>query len=284
MAKIAILTDTDSSLPSDLAASLGIHLVPINIHFGSETFLSCVNIDDADAFARIDRDGKLPTTSAPTPGQFESAYRAAFESGAESIIALCASSAVTAVYSSALAARELFPDREITVVDTHSLGMVQGFMVLAAAEAARKGAAQAAILQQAEAVGARTHLFAAFSTLKYLAMSGRVGHLAAGLAGLLEVKPILTLRNGKLEMLERVRTRRKSWDRVIELTAQAVDGRPIERLAVLHVNALESAREFEAQLRASLPCPLESLTVGLTPGLSVHAGAGLVGVTVVTAP
>jgi fatty acid-binding protein DegV len=98
------------------------------------------------------------------------------------------------------------------------------------------------------------------------------------MANLLNVKPILTIRDGKLDLLERVRTQKKAWARVIELTAQATAGRPFERMAIIHVDAPEAAREFERQLRAALPCPEDVLTVELTPGLSVHSGAGMVGV------
>jgi DegV family protein with EDD domain len=283
MLPIAVITDTDSSLPAAVAAQYGIQQVPINIHFGQETFQSEVDISDAEVFVRIDRDGKLPTTSAPTPGQFAAAYQAAFDAGAESVLCFCVSAAVSGTYNAALTARELLPDRGITVVDSQTLSMGQGFMVLAAVEAIRQGASEDEAIAVAESLRERTHVYAALATLKYLAMSGRVGHLAAGMANLLNIKPILTVKDSKLDMLEKVRTQHKAWKRVIELTVESLQGRPVERMAIIHVNALEKAREFEAHLREHLTCPDNIITADFTAGLSIHSGTGIVGVVAVAA-
>ena len=281
MLPIAIVTDTDSSLPAAVAAQFGIQQVPINIHFGEETFQAGVDIDDAEAFVRIDRDGKLPTTSAPTPGQFVEAYQAAFDAGAASVLCFCVSAEISGTYNAALTACELLPDRDITVVDSQTLSLGQGFMALAAAKAIQEGASKEDAITAAESLRGRTHVYAALATLKYLAMSGRVGHLAAGMANLLNIKPVLTVRDGKLDMLEKVRTQQKAWNRVIELTVESLGERPIEQMGIIHVNAPEKAREFEARLRERLPCPADVITAEFTPGLSIHSGTGIVGVVVV---
>ncbi len=281
MASIAIITDTDSSLPASLAAQFDIRLVPIGIHFGATAYETGVTIDDARLFAQIDRAGVLPTTAAPTPGRFIEAYQSAFDGGAESAICLCVSSGVSSTYQAALAARETLPERDITIIDTRSLSMGQGFMALTAAEAAQAGRSKEEVIATALSVGERVHIYTALATLKYLAMSGRVGSLTAGIASLLDVKPILTLRDGKLDMLERVRTRGKSWARVVELTARALGGRPAERMAIMHVNAPEAAQELASLAQRSIAGPETIVTVELTPGLSVHTGPGLVGIVVV---
>jgi len=278
MARTAIITDTDSSIPAALADQYKITQVPINIHFGNETMAAVEDVDDARLFARVDREGKLPSTSAPSPGKFAQAYQAAFDAGYDEVLCFTVSSKVSAVYNAAVTACDLLPGKPVRVVDTEGLSMVQGFMALAAAEAAQAGMSSQEIVQQALEVGKRARLYAALATLKYLAMSGRVGHLAAGIGGLLDVRPILTLREGKLDLLERARTQGKAWGRVIELTRQAVEQKRVERLAILHVNALDQARAFQEQLCAVITCTGAILTVELTPGLSVHSGSGMVGV------
>jgi DegV family protein with EDD domain len=283
MSKIAIITDTDASIPAPIAEKYGIRQVPINILFGEEELKSEVDITDTQLFARINQEGRLPTTSAPSPGQFAEAYQEAFDAGAESIICFCVSGEVSATLGAAVNAKDLLPGKDIEVIDTRSLTMSQGFMVLEAAQAAHQGADKAEIIARAMDVGERAHLFGALSTLKYLRMSGRVGHLAAGMASMLNIKPILTIQDGKLDMLERVRTRKRAWGRTIELVKETTGGRAIEKLSVVHVDCLDDAKLFEKQLRASIDCPEETIFANLTAGLSVHSGAGFVGVVILLA-
>jgi DegV family protein with EDD domain len=282
MKKIAIITDTDSSLPVELANQYGIRQVPITIHFEDSSYTTGVDIDDGLLFEIIDRQKKLPTTSAPSPSAFSNAYEAAFQEGADSILCICVSSKISATYNSAATAAEMYPDRDISVIDSQNLSMGQGFMALSAAEAVRQGATKDEAIGQAMATGQRTHLFAVLATVKYLAMSGRVGKIAAGMADTLNIKPILTMQDGKLELLERIRTRKKAVERTLELTCASAGGKPIQSVAFMHVNNLDGAQELHSQLCGLLPCPSIVVMTEFTPGLSVHAGAGVVGVTLLT--
>jgi DegV family protein with EDD domain len=285
MPRISIVTDSDASLPNEIARTLNIWLVPISIHFGEEVFESGVTIDEAALFERIDREGILSTTAAPTPGKFTQVFRQAFEHDrSESLICLCVSGEISATYNSAKLAAGEMPEKEIRVIDTRSLSLGQGYMAMAAAQAVKNGSELDAAVRAAEDIGGRTFLFGALSTLKYLSMSGRVSQLAAGMAGMLDIKPILSVQNGKLEMIEKIRTRRRSWDRLIELARSSAGNRGIEKAAVVHVNAPKEAQEFRDMLLAGIDnCPRDVLVAQLTPGLSVHTGAGMVAVSLVVA-
>ncbi len=282
MPKVKVITDSDCSLPLSLTNELGICQVPITVQFGEEVLRTGIDIDDARLFQRVDQEGKLPTTAAPSPGDFLAAYKAAFEEEqVDEILCFCVSGEVSATYNAAkIAAEEL--GRKVTVIDTRTLSMGQGYMVLEALQAMKDGACVEDAVKAAQSINSRSHLYGALATLKYLTMSGRVSHLAAGMAGMLNIKPILSVQNGKLDMLEKVRTRKKAWDRVVELCKNDTEGKKIIRMAVLDVNAPREADEFEALLRSNLDCPEDILRTELSAGLSVHTGAGLVAVGFVT--
>jgi DegV family protein with EDD domain len=283
MPPIAIITDTDSSLSLDLAGKYNIVQVPIIVQFGDDSFRDVYEIDNPAVFGRIDKEGKFPTTAAPSPGQFAEAFKSTFEAGARSVLCFAVSSEVSATYVSARTAAEMFPGKDIRVIDTRNLCLGQGLMAIAAAESVAGGASEEEAISAAESVGQRAHLFASLATLKYLAMSGRVGHLAAGFAGLMDVKPILTVKDGKLQLLERVRTQSKSWARTVEVAVEASAGCKVEQMAIIHVDALDAARQFEKLIQAAMACPADIIYAEMNPGLSIHSGSGLVGVVFVTA-
>lgn len=278
MSRIRIVTDTDSSLPTQIAEEYGIIQVPITIHFGEETFKDVEEIDCTQTFARIDREGKLPTTSAPSPGDFADAYQRALDSGAEEILCFTVSGEVSATYKSALTGKDMIDGGMVTVVDTRSLSLGQGYMVMEAAKLAGQGKRSEEIVDQVQEIRERSHLYAALSTLRYMAMSGRIDHLTAGMANLLNIKPILSIQDGKLDLLEKVRTKGKSWQRVIELVREQVGKKGIEKLSILHADALEDAELFKEQLCNEIQCLESTPCYEINPGLSVHAGSGLVGV------
>jgi len=278
MTQIAVVTDTDASLPSELAEEYEIYQVPITVHFGEEVLRSGEDITDREMFARIEREGVLPTTAAPSPGDFARTYQQARDDGAEEVVCLTVSSEVSATYQAALSARDLIPEVQVTVVDSWSVSMGQGFMALEAAEMARRGSSVEEITARARDIRDHTRLYAALDTLKYMAMSGRVGHITAGMANFLDIKPILTIQDGKLDLLEKVRTRKKAWKKILDLSRDDLnDGGEIKRIFILHVDAPVEAGAFEVLLREVLGYNGVIPHAELSPGLSVHTGSGVVG-------
>ncbi len=278
MPKTIIITDTDSSLSVEKAAEFGILQVPIGINFGEETFISGENIDDESLFQMIDSRNQLPTTSAPNPESFASFFETAFAQGADSIVCITVSSQVSSTYDSALKAKASFPDRDIHVIDSYNLSVGQGFMVLAAAEAAAQNASVSEIITKVNDTGKNLHTFAILSTLKYLYMGGRVTKLEATLADSFEIRPTLTVKDGKLAIFKKNRTQKRALNQLVEHLHKTTKDKTIERMAVIHVNELSGALALKDILKDNLACPETIDVMPLTPGLSVHTGSGLIGV------
>ena len=283
MQKIRIVTDSDSSLSTEMLSTYNIRQVPINIHFGDDTYESGIDIDDKTLFEQVDKEGKLPTTSAPSPGQFQKEFKKAFDDGCEEIICFCVSSEISATVAAAQQAKEMMENDAITIVDTQTVSLGQGFIILEAARLAMEGKSKEEILAAANNVQENLHLFAALSTLKYLAMGGRISHLQAGVAGIMEVKPILTTKDGKLEVLERIRTRKKSLARLLELVDESVGDASIKRIGIIQCVCTEEAEVLQQKVREHWKIEGDIPIVEFTPGLSVHTGVGLLGLAVYTA-
>jgi len=283
MARIAIVTDTNASLPGDVVKKFGIIEVPIHIQFGDESYITGVDIDDEKLFQMIDERNLLPTTAAPSPAAFQKAFQRALDEGADQVICICCSSKVSATLQAAELATEGFEDRQITVFDSLSLSLGEGFQVLGAAEAAENGASLEEILDEIEGIRTHSHVYGALPTLKYLAMGGRMGKLAAGLGNTLEVKPILTTKDGKLELLEKIRTWRKAKGRLVELAVACSEGQQIKRWGLVHVNNEAGVMSLWEDIRKALNLTVEPLVTEFTPGLSVHTGSGVIAFVLVTA-
>jgi DegV family protein with EDD domain len=276
MKKIAIITDTNASLPQEVVQKFGIIEVPINIQFPDVSFTTGVDIDDMGLFRLIDDRKVVPTTAAPSPSAFEKAYQSALDQGAEQIICVCCSSEVSATYQAAVMAGEHFEDHDIAVVDSRSLSLGEGFQVLTAAEGAEAGKEMGEILADIEKYRNNTVVYGALPTLRYLAMGGRMGKFAAGFGDTLEIKPILTARDGKLELLEKVRTWKKAKQRLLELSRSSTQGAGVERVGLIHVNNKDGVLALYEDLKNTLNIDLEPLVAEFTPGLSVHTGSGVI--------
>ena len=276
MKNIFLITDTNASLPKEIIEKYQIIEVPIHIQFSEETYITGDTINDGKLFSLIDERKVIPTTAAPSPSAFEGAFQTAINRGAEHIICICCSGEVSATYNSAVMAKENFPTVDIHVVDSRGLSLAEGFQVMAAAEAIEAGNDMSEIIKRIDHVRDQMIVFAALPTLKYLAMGGRMGKLAAGLGNTLEIKPILTLQDGKLDLLEKVRTWRKAKRRLVDLAVENAKGAVIERVGLIHVNNEVGVLALYDELKAALNITLDPILTEFTPGLSVHTGSGVI--------
>jgi DegV family protein with EDD domain len=231
MSRVAVVTDSTADLPPETAAAHGIRVVPLVVRFGTQEYLTGVDMSIEDFWARMLAPGTpIPSTAAPSPGDFVTAFEAEFAAGADAVVCPVVGSTISGTIKSAtLAARDL-PEREIHVIDTGSTSMATGLPAILAAEAAATGATGAEV---AEAVTRRLpdiDLYVAVDSLDYLRKNGRLSAAATMIGTVLSIKPIITVRDGVIMMAEKMRTRSKARERVIELITE----RPIERLAIMH--------------------------------------------------
>jgi DegV family protein with EDD domain len=279
MGKVQIITDSDSSLSPELAAKYRIKLIPITICFGDETFATNLDIDDKLLFQKINSINKLPTTDAPTTNAYAAAYNEALVAGAREILCICVGSNVSKTYESAILAAREFPGHRIKVIDSQYMSIGQGFLAIAASELLSRGATLDEAAQLVDSMIQNLYSFASLTTLKYLAMSGRVGKIVAGISSVLDIRPLLSMKKGTLQMIDRVRSHDAAMASLVSYIVNAAKNKTIERAGIFHINNLTDAKVLEMTLKTKLPMPEETIIVEFTPGLSVHAGDGLVGAT-----
>ena len=277
MSRVATFTDSASDLDPEVAAAQGIRIVPLLVSFGSDTFRAGVDMSTAEFWERmVAPDAPFPKTAASSPGEFKEAYEAAFEAGAEAIVSVHVAGLLSGTIKSAQIARDMLPDREIHVVDSLGASMAQGILAGMAVELADDGRPAAEIAEILEARAPDMRMYVAVETLEYLKKGGRISGAQAAIGTLLSVKPIIGVNAGVVDTVDRVRTRTKARERLIELICE----RPIERLAILHTISpdVEAFRD-EVCTRGGLdPADVSISIVGASVG--PHLGPGCVGAAV----
>jgi DegV family protein with EDD domain len=275
MKQVKIVADTTANVPEDLARELDIQIVPYCIQFGNETFYEGVNLSREEFHRRISK-GVFPKTSQPPIGKFVEVFEAAARDAA-GILCITLTSAHSGGFASATAAKDMLPDTPIEVVDSKAISMGSGFLAIAAARAARMGKSLAEIAAMVEDMRGRVHHFIAVDTLKYLQMGGRVSAFQTVFASMLNIKPILYVKDGVLLPYERVRTRIRSLERIMQVTEISLGRIQPVRLAILHDQAEEDCRRVLETLKSRLNV-CESFTGELSVALTAHSGPGMVGI------
>lgn len=275
---VAIVTDSTAYIPKDLCAQYHIHVVPNVVNWGTQSYKDGVEISATEFFNRLKSDPLQPTTAVASPGEFERIYTTA-AANAESVLALHISSLLSATYS---AGASLGPqlqaqlNKPIEVIDSQATAMALGFVVVAAARAAAEGKTLPEVSQLARQLLPKVGLVFTVETLEYLRRGGRIGGAAAFVGGLLDMKPILELRNGRVEPVERMRTKKKAVERVLDILALRTAGKKGFRLAAVHAAAPVEAQNLLDIARARF-APSEAYIAELSPTVACHTGPGTVG-------
>lgn len=276
MTHVAIVTDSASDLTFDRAASLGITIVPLAVTFGAESFKAGVDLSSAEFWQRMTApDAPFPKTAASSPGDFQAAYQACFDRGADAIVSIHVAGTLSGTLKSAEVARSMMPGREIQIVDSTSASMGEGLLAELGVDLASHGVGAAEIARILTERTADLNLYVALDTLEYLKRGGRISGAQAAIGTLLSFKPIITIKDGLVEAAERVRTRAKARERVIELLA----ARPVERLAILYTPPSEPDA-FRDEVIAAMTGgvdPAEVTVQVVGPSVGPHLGPGCLG-------
>jgi len=276
VSRVAIVTDSASDMDPARAASLGITVIPLIVSFGKDAYSAGVDLTTDAFWTRMTApDAPFPTTAACSPGDFQVAYQRAFDDGAEAIVSIHVAGTLSGTIKAAEVGAAMFKEREIHIVDSMSASMGEGVLAELAVQMAAEGVAAAEIAQVVTRRREDIGVYLALETLEYLKRGGRISGAQAAIGTLLSVKPIIEIKDGRVETAERVRTRGKAREKLVELLAV----RPIERLSVLHTTDAD-VEAFAEQLIPKIPGGIDrsKVTIDLVgPSVGPHLGPGCVG-------
>jgi DegV family protein with EDD domain len=276
---VKIVTDTLSDITSDVAPELGVTVVPLYVRFGETMYRDRVEISTDEFYRRLINEGAFPSTTQPTPNDFLEVYKT-LAAETNEILVISVSSKLSGTYQSATQARELLKrECRIEIIDSLSVAMGFGLIVREAAEAAKSGADLDSVAGLARRAVPRSHLIAYFDTLKYLARGGRIGKAQGLLGSMLSVKPLLTIREGEMAPLTRVR----SLTAAVDYIYNAVSAIPkIKALAVEHSTSLANADKMVEKLGALYPKEKIVRSV-ISPVIGTYAGPDAMAISVLEA-
>jgi DegV family protein with EDD domain len=277
MSKISLVTDSTAYIPSELCQKYGISVAPQILIWGEETFRDGVDIQPDEFYTRLKTAKVMPTTSQVSPATMQEIFSKLVEEGAE-VIGIFISSKLSGTIQSALQAKEAMGNagEKVTIFDSYTTAMAMGFQVLAAARAIESGASLSETLAVLEKARQNSGVYFAVDTLEFLHRGGRIGGAQRFIGTALNMKPVLAIQDGRVEAVERIRTKSKAIDRVVELVVEQVKGKSPVRLATLHANAADEARLLLEKASQQLEVS-ESLLTEVSPVIGTHAGPGTVG-------
>jgi len=273
--RVAVVTDSTAYLPPELVDTYDIHVVPLYLMMGDNTWLDGVDIDPSTFYKLLRTSSDFPTTSQPNVATFQDLFTK-LSPEVEGIVAVLISSELSGTVDSALGAMANRPDIPIEVIDSRGASMMLGFPVLVAARAAAAGGDLQAVAEAARASLEKTHIYFIVDTLEYLHRGGRIGGAAKLLGSALNLKPILELRDGVVKPVTKVRTQRKALQKVYTLLEDQISEGDRVHIAVLDVVAHEAAARFKEQLEARFH-PVEIMITDVSPAIGAHVGPGTVG-------
>lgn len=276
MKKVAIITDSSAYLPQDLADDLGLHIVPLILHWEDKSYRDGVDIRAEEFYQKLSSTNSIPTTSQTPVSHFEQLFEKLLDEDF-AVFAILISSGISGTVESALQAKKSFPDAPLEVMDSRLVSMALGFMVLRVARAAKDGESLEECVALAKETYPKIGVYFTVDTLKYLNKGGRINTASRILGSALDIKPIMEIREGKIELVESVRSRRKSMQRMLEMVDRDIAGREPVRISTFHASAEEDCDRLMQEAIARF-YPIETIKTFVSPVVGSHTGPGTLSV------